>query len=238
MQFYIHHLSYLIAESSIVEQGSSQRFAKEQLPVLDWVPAMQRRRLSAFTKIALHCAHQALDGREEIPVVFSTRHGDIHKTAGLLDTVAAKESLSPTAFSMSVHNASAGLLSILTNNVAASNTVSAGKDTFLAGVIDAYARLKSSEIQEILVIHCDQALPEEYQVFSDEKQIDHAVAFILSKQAEHGRACTFDLIPSHETLPDKDIPQAIAFIDAMNNNSLAEHHIVGARNTGQIKLAL
>lgn len=238
MQFYLHDLCYLCAAPDKEGSSSQSRLKKDAFPPLGWVPAMKKRRLSPFSKMALHCAYQTLDGRKDIPVVFSTRHGDIHKTAGLLDTIALKDSLSPTAFSMSVHNASAGLLSILTNNFAASNTVSAGKDTFLSGFIDAYARLRSSDIQEVLVIHCDQALPEEYQVFSDEKQIDHAVAFILSKQAEHGRACTFDLLPSDETLPDTDIPQAIAFIDAMNNNSLAEHHIVGTRNKGQIKLAL
>ena len=80
-------------------------------PKLAFVPAMQRRRLSPFAKISLYVANQASESQiQDLPMIFSSRHGDLHKTSDLLGELALDNELSPTAFSLSVHNAVAGYI--------------------------------------------------------------------------------------------------------------------------------
>lgn len=169
-------------------------------PKLEFVPAMQRRRLSPFAKIALYTAENALSAPSTLPetpelemseleiseklaqidIVFSSRHGDLHKTSALLTDIAAEQDISPTAFSTSVHNAVPGLYSILKQNKQAINAISAGKDSFFYAFVDAYARLKSGRANKLLIVHVDRELPELYSQFQDEQQVDHAVAMVVT----------------------------------------------------------
>jgi len=159
-------------------------------PKLEFVPAMQRRRLSPFAKIALYTAENALSAlpdpagplaeSEQIDIVFSSRHGDLHKTAELLTELTADQDISPTAFSTSVHNAVPGLYSILKQNKQAINAISAGKDSFFYAFVDAYARLKSGRSNKLVIVHADRELPELYSQFQDEQQVDHAIAMVVT----------------------------------------------------------
>ncbi len=217
MQFYVSQFTFLSAEGETPIAGIRYCFDKAKLPKLDWVPAMQRRRLSAFTKMALYCARTASQKEADLPVIFSSRHGDLDKTSTLLDSLAENDSLSPTAFSMSVHNASAGLFSIFTDRKAASNTVSAGKDSLMMAIVDAYARLGQQKHDKALVIHCDQALPESYLEYSDELQIDHCVAFVMSTTDSTGIPVSFQ--PDRQTgrLSDMPLPNALRFANWLQN---------------------
>ncbi|MGB1263378.1 MAG: beta-ketoacyl synthase chain length factor [Cognaticolwellia sp.] len=150
-------------------------------PKLTFVPPMQRRRLSPFAKMALLVANKSVTGIEnKLPIVFSSRHGDLPKTSVLLADLVDENPLSPTAFGLSVHNAIPSLFSILTNNKQAINAISAGQDSFMMGLIDVYTRLKSGLAEEILFIHADQKLPKTYLGFQDEQQLSHAIAMVVS----------------------------------------------------------
>ncbi|MEX2366471.1 MAG: beta-ketoacyl synthase chain length factor, partial [Pseudohongiellaceae bacterium] len=80
---------------------------------LPQVPAMLRRRLTAMGKRALWCAYQVLDPDvRPIATVFSSQHGEVEQTLKLLTDLASGQSLSPTGFSLSVHNAIGGIYSM------------------------------------------------------------------------------------------------------------------------------
>ena len=83
-----------------------------------------------------------------------------------------------------MHNAIPSLFSILTNNKQAVNAISAGQDSFMMGLLDAYSRLKSGLAEQILFIHADQKLPDTYLGFQDEQQLSHAVAMVVSLPSE------------------------------------------------------
>jgi hypothetical protein len=186
-------------------------------PKLAFVPAMQRRRLSPFAKIALFAAesataehglnqHDTADNaanhqENQIDIIFSSRHGDLHKTSELLTALADDQDISPTAFSTSVHNAVPGLYSILKHNRQAINALSSGKDSFFYALVDAYARLKSGRCEKLLIVHADRALPELYLQYQDEAQIDHAVAMVVSLKSDHA---LFDLDCNFESTGDDD----------------------------------
>jgi len=219
MKFYISNINTWC--SNTIEQLSHEQ--EITWPKLDFVPAMQRRRLSPFAKIALYVANKTVEQNcrstihHTLPIIFSSRHGDLHRTSILLDNLANKEMLSPTAFGLSVHNAVPSLYSILTNNKAAINAIAAGKDSFFMGLVDAYARLKTGICDELLFIHADQNLPSSYDVFQDEQQISHAVAMKISLKASpdsQGISCSYS--QKNPTLADTDVnclplPAALSF---------------------------
>jgi hypothetical protein len=188
-------------------------------PKLDFVPAMQRRRLSPFAKIALYVANKTLEHNENttnsIPIIFSSRHGDIHKTSVLLENLAEKEMLSPTAFALSVHNAVPSLYSILTDNKGAINAIAAGQDSFFMAIVDAYVRLATGVCDDVLFIHADQGLPEIYGTFQDEQQLPHAVAMKISLKETPNSHAIFCSYTSNKYTKDSNeilaLPAALSF---------------------------
>ncbi len=150
-------------------------------PKLTFVPAMQRRRLSPFAKMVFHTAEQvSKQVSDNLPIIFSSRHGDLHKTLSILADISVCEAISPTAFGLSVHNAAPSLYSIFKENKEQISVVSAGADSFFMALIDTYARLQSHKSEKVLLIHADQSLPDIYQEFRDEQQIDHSLSMVLN----------------------------------------------------------
>jgi hypothetical protein len=127
-------------------------------------PLMQRRIGSLGQKAisaALDCAAVG-HGR----YILASRHGDLGRTVGLLKALADAEPLSPTEFSMSVHHALAGLISIHTGNREGHTAVAAAADTFGFGFLEA-ASYVAAECKPALLIYCDAPLPDEYRAFEE-----------------------------------------------------------------------
>ncbi|EWH10623.1 hypothetical protein DS2_07318 [Catenovulum agarivorans DS-2] len=163
--------------------------ANAVMPALKQVPAMQRRRLSPFAKITLAttldvCADLP---SEHIDTVFSSRHGDLKRTALLIEDVAQQETLSPTQFGLSVHNAVAGLYSIFTKNKAPMSAVAAGEQSFMTGLLDAVSKLQANHLQRILYVYSDYDIPEYYRPYVNSQECACSIALLLS--ADTGTQC-------------------------------------------------
>ncbi|WP_332605784.1 beta-ketoacyl synthase chain length factor [Acinetobacter sp. ESBL14] len=134
--------------------------AQQNYAALDTIPAMQRRRLSALAKMALSSALTSLNGQRVDYIVWASRYGDEQKTLDILQDVLQQQTPSPTQFSTSVHNAIAGLYSILCQDATPSTSLSC---EWTEALIEAYAVLKSTAtVQRVLVVAYDQALPNVY----------------------------------------------------------------------------
>tara|TARA_R110002153_G_scaffold246356_3_gene402150 strand:- start:3363 stop:4091 length:729 start_codon:yes stop_codon:yes gene_type:complete len=148
------------------QQGEKALTDELSLPQLTSIPAMQRRRLSPFAKVALHCALEASgEYQANIPCVFSSRHGDLHRTTKLIESIALSKDLSPTQFGLSVHNAAAGLFSIFTGNRAPLSAIAGGQSSFMQGLLDAVAKLEANNLSRILYVYCDLHVPECYRPY-------------------------------------------------------------------------
>jgi hypothetical protein len=124
---------------------------------------MLRRRIGPLAQAAVSAALGA-EGAEQSRYIFASRHGELGRTVGILATIAAAETPSPTEFSMSVHHALAGLLSIHTGNREGHTAVAAGVDTFGFGFMEAVAYV-AAEAKPALLVYYDSALPHEYSGF-------------------------------------------------------------------------
>lgn len=158
----------------------------QALPGLAQVPAMQRRRLSPLAKIALSvtmdavtAAHTQQHGIDYI--VWASRFGDEEKTLSILKDISLSQTPSPTAFSTSVHNAIAGLYSILCQDTTPSTSLSAGEETFSQAFVEACAMLEAHTAGRVLLVYYDQALPDIYKDVAIAQQPMLAMALLLSK---------------------------------------------------------
>lgn len=133
-------------------------------PPVDFIPAMQRRRLSRLSRLSLAAADACTEKHHHLPTVFASRHGEIHRTFGLLSDLAQDEPLSPMAFSLSVHNTASGLYSIATGNTAPSTAIAAGLDTLPMALIEAIGQLQRHE--EVMVVYAEEPLPDAYSQFA------------------------------------------------------------------------
>ncbi|WGL15284.1 beta-ketoacyl synthase chain length factor [Microbulbifer bruguierae] len=135
-------------------------FADQAIPDISFLPAMQRRRLSALAKAAMATAHALLDGRD-MPVLCCSVHGEAQRTYTLLQDVAAGEPLSPTAFGLSVHNAIVGQLSISLGIHSPALALAGGDFPLHSGFIEAAAMLAEGA-PEMLLQFYEEPLPELY----------------------------------------------------------------------------
>lgn len=160
----------------------------DNMPALAAVPAMTKRRLSNLTRMAFEVALTATsDINQGQPVQYSTlfasRHGDLHKTLGLLQQLSKDEALSPTQFTLSVHNAISGQYSLYCQNQADSSAIAAGADSLHYALLEAGARLSTeAELEQILVVYADEQPPALYLPYCQEPAMPCALAILLNKR--------------------------------------------------------
>ena len=184
MEFFLTDWAVWTPDSTQGDPG----LAAQPMPELAQVPAMTRRRLSKLTKLTFDVAltvqphDDTSASQQQISTIFASRHGDLHKTLGLLQQVAGQEALSPTQFALSVHNAISGQLSLFKQNRADSNAIAAGADSLHYAVLEAAARLQTeAELEQILVLYADEPVPEVYQQYCQYPVQPVALALLLSR---------------------------------------------------------
>ncbi len=151
---------------------------------LSFIPAMQRRRLSPLARAVFHVARSCTAGITDYASVFSSVDAEIKRTKGILQDIADGELLSPAAFSLSVHNAVAGQLSITEGNHALSITVAAGNEGIGSAFVEACGLLMEEQAERVLVVCFEEGLPEPYSQFADSPPAVLAAAFLLSKSPD------------------------------------------------------
>lgn len=174
--------------------------AEEKASDVGFVDASMRRRLSPLAKKMLHVAHDCVHGdsalQGKLRLVFASQHGELSYTVSLLRSLAAHEPLSPNAFSLSVHNGAAGLLSILRGDRSESTALAAGDETLGAALAEARGQLNADPRRPVLVVYADGAFPEEYRSFAEGAQSGCALALLLDERAS--RTTLIALGAAHE----------------------------------------
>ncbi|WP_354565536.1 beta-ketoacyl synthase chain length factor [Herbaspirillum seropedicae] len=175
-------------------------------PAVKAMPPMLRRRTSPVGKLALETAYGALtaaashpshDARPaasdlDIPVVFASRHGECARSVELQMALAEAAPMSPTAFSLSVHNANAGLFSIARGSAANTVAIAAGQSTVEHAVIEACGLLADGAPQ-VLVVVADAPLPTMFADFADEQEEPCGWSWLIQAADEQDALPTLSL---------------------------------------------
>lgn len=148
---------------------------------------MLRRRASPTGKMALETAYQCLPAQSDIPVIFASRHGECARSVELLMELANNAPLSPASFSLSVHNANAGLFSIARGDRGNSIAIAAGPSTVEHALIEACGLLADGAPQ-VLLIMSDSPPPEAFSAYNDCAEEGYAWAWLLQATADDDNA--------------------------------------------------
>jgi 3-oxoacyl-[acyl-carrier-protein] synthase III len=178
--------SFWSPESRNPQEWRTAAAAQAPTAVLgDAIPASHRRRMSTLSKMAVQTALEAArDARPDF-VVFCSQHGEHARTRELLASIVSRTEMSPTSFSQSVHNTSAGLYSIITASNAPATSLAAGPGTFAYGWIEAESFVAVHAGKQVLLVCYDEMLSSEYRPYSRQDQRSYALALLLG-QAAHG----------------------------------------------------
>ncbi len=159
----------------------------QKIPLKE-IPPLLRRRFNMLGKCAMGAVLQVVKEDDRIPSIFASRHGDTALTLSLLEEMGKDEPMSPTNFSLAVHNAVSGLYSIARKDTSAVTSIAAMSGLVLNTLFEAVGQLQ--EADRILCVVYDAPLPALYQSYCSCEPFPYAIAMILTK--EQGEAYTIE----------------------------------------------
>jgi hypothetical protein len=172
------------------------------------LPATLRRRITPIGQRMLQ-AGAICTGPEPL-YVFASRHGEMTRTLSILTGMTSQNEMSPADFSLSVHNALAGLLSIHIRNTLGHTALASGPDTFAYGFMEALASLYAEPGRPVLYCYGDAPLPGPYADFSHtDKDLPLVVALLLRSARPGEPRLTFSAAPG---VPEADAGTSAAGI--------------------------
>ncbi len=164
-------LPYRVRHAEVWQPGD----AAERPPMAS-LPKSLPRRMSRLSRAVLSCVSRvaAVVGEEvlQYPVVYASRYGEIARTLNLFAEYEQYGEMSPAGFSVSVHNAPASLLGLVTGNCDNSTTLAAGEDTLRMGMFE--AALRSADGPCLFVYGDEQQM---------EQEVVSAVAVVLESHS-------------------------------------------------------
>jgi len=121
---------------------------------------MMRRRMEPLGRIALQTAYwtQTTESANGA-VVFASRWGELSRSVDLLESLVAEQGISPTSFSLSVHNAISALYSIARGDHGNYLALSGGEFSAEAAFVEAQALLADGS-DKVLVVFFEAPLPD------------------------------------------------------------------------------
>jgi hypothetical protein len=126
------------------------------------VPKILQRRLSPLARAVFNAADSCIDSDKALPIIFSSAHGEVNKSLEMLKSMQKGEEVSPTAFSLSVHNAISGLFSMAYGNHQEITVIAPGQDGIAPAFIEALGLLQEGHADEVLLVLYDEPLSDFY----------------------------------------------------------------------------
>lgn len=146
-----------------LDAGDDRLITADNVTVPACIPKMLQRRLTPLARAVFAVADRCIKSGEALPVVFSSAHGELNKSLAMLQAIQAGEELSPTAFSLSVHNAIAGLFSIAYHNHQEITVIASGQEGIAPAFIDALGILHEGAAA-VLIVFYDEPVTDFYPI--------------------------------------------------------------------------
>lgn len=150
-----------------------------------FLPPMQSRRLSPLATAACAVDWRCRQVCGNMPAVYYSKHGENQYYFDMMQGLAAGEGVSPSRFSLSVHNAIAGLCSYHSASHLPYVVLAGGTEGVFAAFLELGGLLM--EAPKALLVCYEQALPLVYQAYQDNSKATWAVAMALGKAGGLGR---------------------------------------------------
>lgn len=173
-------------------------------PTLAFLPPMKRRRLSDSARLFFEAAWDLFpSGEANVPVVYASNNSEINRSFGLWHTLLQEGLVSPTSFSLSVHNALVGQWSEFRQVTTETISIAAKRDNLEAAILEAYLLLNDG-YQKALVVVAESPLLARYNAQPIYRQ---PFAYALALVVEKGTAYRLSLSVRDESTVSLDLPQ-------------------------------
>lgn len=189
---------------------SPQIDASQPMAKTHFLPMMTARRLTGGSRAAVESGLALMKRQRVDAIVFTSRHGELERNLRILTSLARQESLSPTDFAMSVHNAAVGSLTIAASAPLVTTSLAAGVDTFQQGLVEVTA-LHSAGYQQVLLVDFDGAIPDFYHPYLPSELLHCPWAVGLLLVAGEKCQCVSQPAANKEA---GELPQSLQFLHA------------------------
>lgn len=176
---------------------------------------MLRRRLNTMGRACIAEMLAQLEENEDIPLVYCSRHGDIERTLKILKDQACGEPASPMDFSLAVHNAITGIISIhcgIRENI---SSIASDSGYLVPALLDASGLLDQGH-EDVLVIISDARLPEIYRETDDAGEYPFAACFRVTRFA--GIALEIGYTGDSQQACHSEPDEVLGFIDFLTSD--------------------
>lgn len=171
---------------------------------LNHAPKSLQRRLSPLARAVFKTAETCMAQPSSLPVVFSSSHGEICKSLDMLKTIQDGEELSPTAFSLSVHNAIAGLFSIAYDNRREITVIAPCQEGIAAAFAEGLGMLQEGAPEALLIFY-DEPIADFYPTAPYQLTVPEPSVLAL-RISLGGKGLALNLARSNQTRNDGEQP--------------------------------
>jgi len=215
MDFSIRITDWSARAPGLDSREAWQSFAKTSFHITSDAPYeklknmsnLTARRLSSGSRLALDCALDITSHCQPDAFVFTCRHGELERNFRILTALAEEKMVSPTDFTMSVHNSAVGQLAIMLGAPTISTSISAGEDSFHQGIIEVIALLRNG-FKRILLVDYEGEIPHFYSSYTS-FQWPYGCALLIEDGHDiHCNATPF----TSELSPEFNPPQSLALL--------------------------
>lgn len=154
------------------------------------IPAIKRRRLPEVAK-RIHRFSQRL-ATEQIPIIYASYNGEISQTLSIIRSF--PDDVSPAKFSLSVHNAIAGLLSVTHKNTQSYQAMDSLSGLIETAIVEAKGLLLTHE--KVGIVYYDETLATEFVSAGDNVPETHVFALTLCREQDNGQTYHLEKIPT------------------------------------------
>lgn len=216
MKFSLHLIDWQARAPGLGETSQWQHWSRQphaidptaaQVKLIE-LPMMTARRLNSGGKLAVECGLAMLRRHSIDAVVYSSRHGELERHYSILKALALLQAVSPTDFTLSVHNSAVGNLTIVAKQPLVSSSLSAGMDTFQQGLCEVICLLQAG-YKRVLMVDFDGVLPEFYHPGLPAEMPTWAYAVALVFEAGDTLHCTSQYSAARAEAP---LPQSLQFL--------------------------
>ncbi|WP_434779124.1 beta-ketoacyl synthase chain length factor [Neisseria sp. Ec49-e6-T10] len=190
-----------------------------ELPATPLLPKMSARRMSTPSKLATQAALTLIEQHSIDAAIFISQHGELERSYKIIESICLKYDVSPTDFSMSVHNTAAGLVSIIGKQTFPISSLAAGRDGFQQALLETYALLQTDNIKNVLVVDFDGDIPKAYQTQYPQYTPAYACAYVITQgdtlscsQQPTGNNTTLSILPQSLQLLRNMLRQDASFM--------------------------
>lgn len=196
-----------------------------EAPDVAMIPPMLRRRLNLLGRACASEMMKHLQDEDNMPIVYCSQHGDIERTLKVLSELVDDQPVSPIHFSLAVHNAICGVLSIQAGLTANISTIAAGQQGLVPVLLEA-AGILMNGADKVLCVICDVLLPEIYRDEQSLPKIPYAISFVMTRS--DGVNLTLQQLPLNDDISHVN-PSPTSLIEFLTTNQtelLIEHNSV------------